>query len=108
MCFKKYIEIDSTAILFSKFSDKDINLISQLFDNGRIISWVSLKDTYKLTDKNISQWAQLKHELRAMTKQLIFYYSDINENGLYQNHHVIKEPDFCPSTIYSLRKYIQF
>ena len=108
MCFNKCIEIDSTAIFFSKFSDKDINVISQLFDNGRIISWVNLKDTYKLTDENISQWAQLKHELRAMTKQLIFDYSDINENGLYQNHHVIKEPDFCPSTISSLGKYIQF
>ena len=47
--FIKYIEIEGTAIHFPKFSSKDINLISQLFENGRILSWVNLNDRYELT-----------------------------------------------------------
>ena len=36
------------------------------------------------------QWAQLKHAIPARWKKLIFDYSDINENELYQNRHVVK------------------
>ena len=36
------------------------------------------------------QWAQLKHAVPPRWKKIIFDYSDINENDLCQNHHVIK------------------
>ena len=36
------------------------------------------------------QWAQLKHAIPPRWKKIIFDYSDINENDLCQNHHVIK------------------
>ena len=35
------------------------------------------------------RWAQLKHAILAIWKKLIFDHSDINENDLYQNHHII-------------------
>ena len=37
------------------------------------------------------QWAQLKHEIPTRWKTLISDYSDLDEENLYQNHHVIKE-----------------
>ena len=49
--FDKYIKIEGTATHFPKFPNKEeINLILQLFGNGRIISWVNLKDRYELTN----------------------------------------------------------
>ena len=32
---------------FPKFSNKDTNFISELSENGRIISWVNLKDKHE-------------------------------------------------------------
>ena len=88
--FHKYIEIEGTAIHFPKFCNKDINFLSQLFENGRIISWVNLKERYELTNDMFFQWAQLKHAIPARCKKLISDHSDINENDLQQTHHVIK------------------
>ena len=48
--FNKYITIEGTSIHFPKSSNKGINFILQLFENGRIISWVNLKDRYELTN----------------------------------------------------------
>ena len=42
------------------------------------------------------QWAQLKHTIPVRLKKLIFEYSDINENDLYQNHHVISGVRILP------------
>ena len=42
------------------------------------------------------QWAQLKHPIPPRWKQIIFYYSDINDNDLCQNHHVIKGARILP------------
>ena len=36
------------------------------------------------------QWAQLKHAIPPRWKRIVFDYNDINENDLFQNHHVIK------------------
>ena len=42
------------------------------------------------------QWAQLKHAVPPRWKKIIFDYSDINENDLCQNHHVIKGARILP------------
>ena len=42
------------------------------------------------------QWAQLKHAIPSRWKKIIFDYSDINENDLCQNHHVIKGARILP------------
>ena len=79
------------ALHFPKFSKKDISFISQLFKNGRIVSWVNLKSSCKWTnDMFFFQWAQLKHAIPVRWKKPIFNYSDINDSHFYQNHHVIK------------------
>ena len=43
-----------------------------------------------------SPWTQLKHAILARWEKLIFDYNDINENGLYQNRHVIKKARIFP------------
>ena len=94
--FKKYIQIESTVIHFPKLSNKGINFLSQLFENGRIISWINPKNTYELTNNMLFQWAQLKHAIPTRWKKVIFDYNDINENDLCQNHYVIKGARILP------------
>ena len=48
--FNKYFKIEGTVIHFPKFSNKGINFLLQLFENGRIKSWINLKDKYQLTN----------------------------------------------------------
>ena len=62
--FNKYIKIVGTAIHFPKFSNKDFNFISQLLENGRIISWVNFEDRYELTIDVFSR-AQLDYTIPA-------------------------------------------
>ena len=106
--FNKYIKIEGTVIHFPKFSNKGINFLSQLFENGRIISWINLKDRYELTNNMFFQWAQLKHTIPPRWIFFFFfdYCCDINENNLCQNHHVIKRARILP--LDKLRKCIQF
>ena len=80
--FNKYIKIEGTVINFPKFSNKSINFLSQLFENGKIISWINLKDRNKLTNNMFFQWVHLKHEVPPRWKKIFFDYSDINENDL--------------------------
>ena len=61
--FNKYIKIEDTVIHFPKFSKKGINFLSQLFENGRIISWLNLNDRYELTNNMFFQWAKLKQAI---------------------------------------------
>ena len=88
--YNNYIKFEEAVIHFEKFSNKNISLSLQLFENGRITSWVNLKDKYELTNDIFYQWAQLKHAISARWKTLNSNYSDIDEENLCQNHHVIK------------------
>ena len=54
MWFNKYIKIEGTVIHFPKSSNKSINFLSQLFENGRIISSINLKDRDELTNNVFS------------------------------------------------------
>ena len=80
----------------------------QLFENGRITSWVNLKDKYELTNDIFHQWAQLKHAISARWKTLISNYSDIDEENLCQITLLLKELEFFLPTNFPLRKYIRF
>ena len=91
-----YLKIEKAVIHFYKLSNKNINFLSQLFENGRIMSRVNLKDEYKLTNDMFFQWVQLKHVIPTRWKTLISDFIDIDENNLCQNHHVIKGIlEFC-------------
>ena len=53
--FNKYIKIEGTVIHFPKFSNKGINFLSELFEKGRIILWINLKDRFELTNNMFFQ-----------------------------------------------------
>ena len=81
------MHIQDAAIPFEKFSNKDINfLLSQLFEMAG--SFNKLKA--ELPNDMSFQLAQLKLAIPAKWKALISNYSDIDQENLCQNHHVIK------------------
>ena len=54
------IQIDKTSIHFSRFSEKNINYVSQLFNNnGSIKKWHKFKREYNLHQNSYFQWVQL-------------------------------------------------
>ena len=48
--FNKHMKIEGSVIHLTKFSNKGINLLSQLLENGWIILWINLKGRCELTD----------------------------------------------------------
>ena len=84
--YNNYIKIEVTLIHFEKFSNKNVNFLSQLFQNDRIISRVNLKYEYKLTTSMFFQWTQLQHAIPTKWKTLISNNSDIDEKNFCQNY----------------------
>ena len=41
--YNNYLKIENVVIHFEKFPNKTFNFLSQLFENGRIISWFSFQ-----------------------------------------------------------------
>ena len=66
--FNKYSEAKGTAIHFPKFSNI-LTFYCSFFENGKIKSWVNLKDRYVLTNDILFQQAQLKHAIPARLKK---------------------------------------
>ena len=55
-----YVQIDKGDVHLSRFSQNNLNFVSQLFDrNGSIIVWHFLKQGYQLNDNSNFQWLQL-------------------------------------------------
>ena len=83
-------QVSSQLIHFENVSNKNINFLSQLFENDRMISLFNLKDEYGLTNDMFFQWDQLKHTFPTKWKTLISNYGDTDEKHLCQDHHVSK------------------
>ena len=107
--FNKYFKIEGTALQYI-FQN---SLIKILTFYG---SYLKMAGSYHGSILKIDmkwqiigfffQWAQLKHAIPPRWEKVIFDYSDINENDLCQNHHVIKRARILP--LDKLRKCIQF
>ena len=55
-----YIQIDEGDVHLSRFSQNNLNFLSQLFDtNGSIKVWHLLKQEYHLNNISYFQWLQL-------------------------------------------------
>ena len=66
------IQIDKTSIHFSRFSEKNINYVSQLFNNnGLIKKWHKLKEEYNLHQNSYFQWVQLIDSIPEKWKFII-------------------------------------
>ena len=60
-------------------------------------------ERYELTNM-FFQWDQLKHTIPPSWKKIIFDYSNIKENNVCQNHHVITGARILPLTKLSLKE----
>ena len=106
--YNNYIKFEDAVIHFEKFYNKNTSFSSQLFENGRIISWVNLKDKYELTNDMFYQRAQLKHAIPARWKTLILITVILTRNICVKIIMLLKELEFFLPANYPLRKYIRF
>ena len=48
LCYNKYIQVDKGSFHLVKFSDKNINTVSDLYDSRNLfVNWEILKERYK-------------------------------------------------------------
>ena len=65
-------QVDKTSILFSRFSEKNIHYVSQLFNNnGPIKKLHEFKREYDLHDNHYFQWVQLAESIPEKWKFII-------------------------------------
>ena len=64
--YNNCIKTDDAVTYFEKFLDKNINFLSQLLENGRIILWVNLKDEYEFKNDVFFKWAQPKYAISTI------------------------------------------
>ena len=58
--YNRSIQVDNSSVYFLKFSEKNINYVSQLFsDNGSIKQWHEFKREHNLHESFYFQWLQL-------------------------------------------------
>ena len=68
------------------FSNKKLNVLSQLIENGRITSWVNLKDEYEWTNDMFFQWSQLKLAIPTKWKTFFSIYGDIEGENMCKDY----------------------
>ena len=85
------IQIDKTSIHFSRFSEKNINYVSQLFNNnGSIKKWHKFKREYNLHQNSYFQWVQLIDSIPEKWKFIIKKNDEVAANLTTHDHHLIK------------------
>ena len=75
-----------------KFSDKNINTVSQLYDSNHLfINWGIIKERYKLQEETYFRWVQL---ISAIPRQWKDVKQNTNnaDNLLNHYHHIIRGP----------------
>ena len=86
-----YIQIDEGDVHLSKFSQNNLNFVSQLFDtNGTVKAWYLLKQEYDLNNNNYFHWLQLINPIPEKWKLTIKQSSSAAKNLTIHGHHLIK------------------
>ena len=61
--FNNYTQIEDKPVWLTKFAAKNIDFLTQLFDEGSLKPWDDLKIEYNLTNQTDFQWLHLKHAI---------------------------------------------
>ena len=70
--YNRSIQVDNSSVYFLKFSEKNINYVSQLFsDNGSIKQWHEFKREHNLHESFYFQWLQLIDSIPQRWKIII-------------------------------------
>ena len=83
--------IEKKSIVFRDFSDIDLNLVYQLFDNNENVKfWSSIREEFGFSNISNFKWEQLIYTLPPYWKKIIKKTDDA-DNLLLPNHHFIKK-----------------
>ena len=87
-----HIQIEDNHVCLTKFTTKNINFLSQLFEEGNLKPWDDLKNEYNLTNETSVkyQWLQLKHAISHKWKTIVKQNLGNDSNLLIQEHHLIE------------------
>ena len=98
--FNSNIKVDSKLVRFYFFSDKNLNLIGQLFnDNGNIKPWKDLKVEFHLKDTHKIYCLQIIDALPKTWKDIILKDKGNAKNLVTFDHHIVRN-----SQIFRLNK----
>ena len=90
LLYNKDILISNKPIYFKRFSNNNLNYVTQLFDDtGNSKEWIKLKRKFNLNNNLYFKWIQLIHSIPQKWKNTIKNFR-ISENLLFLNHHLIK------------------
>ena len=67
--FNSNIPIDKKTAYFHKFSEKNVNFVGQLFQNGKLKKWNSLQQELNLQDSQKFAWLQITYAIRNEWKK---------------------------------------
>ena len=85
------MQIDEGDVHLSKFSQNNLNFVSQLFNtNGSIKTWYLLKQEFHLKNNSYFQWLQLINSIPEKWKLTIKQSSSDAKNLIIHGHHLIK------------------
>ena len=86
-----YIQIDEGDVHLSRFSQNNLNFVSQLFNtNGSIKTWYLLKQEFHLKNNSYFQWLQLINSIPEKWKLTIKQSSSDAKNLIIHSYHSIK------------------
>ena len=89
--YSKSIQVDYASIFFLKFSEKNINYVSQLFsDNGPIKQWHEFNREHNLHESFYFQWLQLIDSIPQRWKIIIKGNYENATNLIIHDHHLVK------------------
>ena len=89
--FNRTIQVDYSSVYFLKFSEKNINYVSQHFsDNGSIKKWHEFKREHNLHESFCFQWLQLIDSIRQRWKTIIKENHGNAANLIIHDHHLVK------------------
>ena len=89
--YNRSIQVDNSSVYFLKFSEKNINYVSQLFsDNGSIKQWHEFKREHNLHESFYFQWLQLIDSIPQRWKIIIKENYENAINLIIHDHHLVK------------------
>ena len=91
MWYNRSIQVDNSSVYFLRFSEKNINYVSQLFsDNGSIKQWHELKTEHNLHESFYFQLLQLVDSIPQSWKIIIKENYENAIKPIIYDHHLVK------------------
>ena len=91
LCYNRSIQVHNASVYFLKFSQKNINYVSQFYsDNGSVKQWHEFKREHNLHESFCFQWLQLIDSIPQTWKIIIKENYENATNLIIHDHHLVK------------------